>query len=256
MRHAVPRRTILALVLAALPAYADTLIMRDGQEVSGTLLGATTRRIEFLPVSGGSMKIPVDAVASIRLSQSPVTAPAAPASRAPRATTKKAVIVPAGTAFRVRTIDFIDVDVTQAGAEFRGSIDDPIMIGGTAVVPRGSDAILVVAKVQQGGKIKGSDLIELKVNTICIGSRAYPVVTSVSETKSAGEGKKSAGKILGGAGLGAIIGGIAGGGTGAGIGALVGGAGGTVLAATSQPHLKIPAETRLQFQFASDWKVR
>ena len=104
--------------------------------------------------------------------------------------------------------------------------------------------------------MKGSDLIALKVNTIKVGGRSYPVVTSVSETKSAGEGKKTTGKVLGGAGLGAIIGGIAGGGTGAGIGALVGGVGGTVVAATGQPHLKIPVETRLQFQLAADWKVQ
>jgi outer membrane lipoprotein SlyB len=80
-------------------------------------------------------------------------------------------------------------------------------------------------------------------------------VTSLSQTKSAGEGKKTAGKVLGGAGLGAIIGGIAGGGKGAGIGALVGGAGGTVLAATSQPQLKIPSETRLEFQLLADWEI-
>jgi len=52
------------------------------------------------------------------------------------------------------------------------------------------------------------------------------------------------------------VGGIAGGGTGAGIGALVGGVGGTVMAATGQPHVKIPVETRLQFQLAADWKVQ
>jgi outer membrane lipoprotein SlyB len=78
----------------------------------------------------------------------------------------------------------------------------------------------------------------------------------VAEAKSGGEGKKTAGKVLGGAGLGAIIGGIAGGGTGAAIGTLVGAAGGTAIAANGQPHLKVPAETRLQFQFASDWNVQ
>jgi hypothetical protein len=100
----------------------------------------------------------------------------------------------------VRTIDLIDADSTQAGARFRGSIDDPIMLGGDVIVPRGAN--------------------------------------------------------VGGAGLGAVIGGIAGGGMGAGIGALVGGLGGTIVAATGQPNLKIPAETRLAFQLAADWKIR
>lgn len=104
--------------------------------------------------------------------------------------------------------------------------------------------------------MKGSDLIELKVNSIVVGGRSYPVVTSLSETKSAGEGKKTAGKVVGGTGLGAIIGGLAGGGKGAGIGALVGGTAGVVASAAGQPHLKIPPETRLDFQLLSDWKLQ
>ena len=174
----------------------------------------------------------------------------------PQKPARAPVMVPAGTAIRVRTIDLIDVDSTQTGARFRGSIDDPIMLSGDVIVPRGAAVVLVAAKVQQGGKMKGSDLIELKVNAISVAGRSYPVVTSPVETKSAGEGKKTAGKVVGGAGLGAIIGGIAGGGAGAGIGALVGGFGGTIVAATGQPHLKIPAETRLAFQLAADWKIR
>lgn len=166
------------------------------------------------------------------------------------------VLVPAGTVFRVRTIDMIDVDATQAGMKFRGALDDPIMLAGDVIVPRGADVVLVAAKVEQGGHIKGSDLVELKVNAIAVRGRLLPVVTTESQTKSEGEGKKSARKILGGAGLGAAIGGLAGGGKGAGIGALAGAAGGTIFAASTQPHLKIPPETRLQFQLMADWKVQ
>lgn len=104
--------------------------------------------------------------------------------------------------------------------------------------------------------MKGSDLIQLKVDHIVVHGRTYAVVTSVSESKSGGEGKKTSRKVLGGAGLGAIIGGIAGGGTGAAIGALAGGAGGAALSAAGQPHLKIPAESRISFQLLSDFKVR
>lgn len=166
------------------------------------------------------------------------------------------VLVPAGTVFRVRTIDLIDVDATQAGMKFRGALDDPIMLGGNVIVPRGADVVLVAAKVEQGGRMKGSDLVELKVNAIAVRGRFLPVVTTQSQSKSEGEGKKSTRKILGGAGLGAAIGGLAGGGKGAGIGALVGVAGGTVWSASTQPHLKIPPETRLQFQLMSDWRVQ
>src|SRR5579859_1101575 len=142
------------------------------------------------------LRITFWAIASVALPVHSVNLAAAqlPAFQSARAAGP--VIVPQGTLFRVRTIDPIDVDSTQAGARFRGSLDDPIMIGGDVVVPRGVDVVLVAAKVEQGGKMKGSDLIELKVNSIVVGGRAYAVVTTVSETKTGGEGKKTAGKVV------------------------------------------------------------
>ncbi len=244
---------LLAIVLfcgAVSGSKADTLALRDGKAIEGTFLGGNTRQIDFLATSGKTMKLPVNEVVSLHFSAEPAPAPPPPPPAA------GAVTIPGGTIFRVRTIDFIDVDSTRAGAKFRGSLDDPIMLGGNVVVPRGADVVLVAAKVAQGGRMKGSDLIALKVNSIVVRGRSYPVVTSVVETKSGGEGKKTAGKVAGGAGLGAIIGGIAGGGKGAAIGVLAGGAAGTAMAASGQPHLKIPAETRLQFQLGSDWKIQ
>jgi hypothetical protein len=239
-------------MLPALALHADTLVFRDGKQASGTFLGGTTRQIEFLLSSGESLKAPVDSIKSLTFSV-PVQAAHPPQ---PRSSGRSPILVPAGLAFRVRTIDGIDVDATQAGAKFRGSLDDPIMLGGDVVVPRGADVLLVAAKVQQGGRMKGSDLVELKVNSIAVHGRSYPVVTNPVEAKSGGEGKKTGRKVLGGAGLGAIVGGIAAGGSGAAIGALAGGAGGAIIAATGQPHLKIPPETRLQFQLAADWKIQ
>jgi hypothetical protein len=165
-------------------------------------------------------------------------------------------LIPAGTTFRVRTIDPIDVDSSKSGAKFRGALDDPLILNGDVVVPRGAEVELVAAKVAQGGKMKGSDLIQLKVDHIVANQRTYPVVTSVSESKSGGEGKKTNRKVLGGAGLGAVIGGIAGGGAGAAIGALAGGAGGAALSAAGQPHLKIPPESRISFRLLSDLKIQ
>ena len=251
MRHRRPWIVVLSGLSAVLSLSADTLVLRDGKEVNGTFLGGTVRQVEFLGPGGKTLKVPIDEVDSLSLSEPLATEPA-PSKRASRST----ATIPAGTPFRVRTIDPIDVDSTQAGAHFRGSLDDPILSKGNIVAPRGADVVMVAAKVKQGGRMKGSDLIELKVNSIVVNGRSYQVVTSVTEQKSSGEGKKTARKILGGAGLGAAIGAIAGGGTGAAIGALAGGAGGTILSASGQPHLKVPAETRLEFQLLADWRVQ
>ncbi len=235
---------ILTAALAVMLS-ADSVALRNGTKTEGTLLGANSRQIDFLTANGESIRVPIEGVASVTFSSSK----ASPQARG-------AVVIPAGTLLRVRTVDAIDVDKAQAGMKFRASLDDPVVSGGSVIVPRGADVVLVAAKVEQGGKFKGSDLIQLKAASIAVNGQPNQVVTSLSETKTGGEGKKTAGKIVGGAGLGAIIGGIAGGGKGSGIGALAGVAGGTILAATGEPHLKVAAETRLEFQLAADWKIR
>jgi len=151
----------------------------------------------------------------------------------------------------VRTVETIDVDTSQAGMKFRASLDDPIMVDGKVIVPRGADATLEAVQVQQSGRMKGSDLIQLKVNSIVIKGKPYAVTTSFKEVKGGSEGKSTAKKGLGGAGLGAIVGGIAGGGKGAAIGAAVGGGAGLAISASGQQHLKVPAESRLEFRLES-----
>ena len=220
---------------------ADSVELRDGKKSEGTLLGANSRQIDFLTSAGESLRVPIEDVASLSFS-SPKT--------------KASVVLPAGALLRVRIIDAIDVDTAQAGMKFRAALDDAILSGGSVIVPRGVEVVLIAARVEQGGKFKGSDLIELKAISVAVNGKPNPVVTSLTQTKSGGEGKKTAGKVAGGAGLGAIIGGIAGGGKGAGIGALVGVAGGTILSATGQPHLKVPSETRLDFQLLAEWKIQ
>ena len=141
----------------------------------------------------------------------------------------------------------IEVDAAKTGQTFKALLDDPVMIGGKVVLPRGAPVVLQAAKVEQAGKMKGSDNIVLKANAFTLGGRKYDIVTTQVESKSGGEGKKTTRKVAGGAGLGAIVGGIAGGGTGAAIGAVAGGATGAIVASQGTASLKLPAETRLQF---------
>ena len=223
-------------------------------------MGGTTKYIHFVSSSGKTMQVPVPQVMWLTFSAPAAAVAAAPAPKptpAPAPTAAKpAVIIPGGTTLRVSTVDAIDVDSSQAGKTFRGSLSDPVMSGGNVLIPRGAPVVLVAAKVEQGGSMKGSDLIQLKANSITVGGKQVPIVTNVVEDKSAGEGKKTARKTIGGAGLGAAIGAIAGGGTGAAIGALAGGAAGAIVSASGQPHLKIPATSMLQFQLLADVKIQ
>jgi hypothetical protein len=245
MKTTIVRQLFLAVALFAAAANADTLKLRNGQAVDGVFLGGSARQIDFMTQTGDERTYALTDVADIALSKKVDGNSARNESGAAQ---RSKAMIPAGTVLRVRTLDPIDVDSSQSGAKFKASLDDPIMIAGAVVVPRGAEVVLQAAKVQQSGRFKGSDLIQLKLNSITVRGAKYAVVTSVAEMKGGSEGKSTTKKVAGGAGLGAIVGGIAGGGMGAGIGALVGGAGGTAMAASGQQHLKVPAETRLSFE--------
>ena len=165
-------------------------------------------------------------------------------------------MVPAGTMINVRLTEGIDVDASQAGQQFKAVVDDPVMVNGSTVIPRGAGAVLQATQVAQSGSMKGSDKITLKLNAVSFGGMVHEVTTAYVETKGKGEGKKTARKVGGGAGLGAIVGGIAGGGEGAAIGAAIGGVTGAAVASAGQEHLKIPAETRLQFQLSAAVSIK
>lgn len=166
------------------------------------------------------------------------------------------VMVPAGTVLNVRLSEGIDVDSTQAGMTFKGRVDDPIMIDGRVVIPRHAAVVIQVARVKQSGTLKGSDQIALKLNSISFSDRVYEVVTDYAVAQGEGEGRRTSGKVGAGAGIGAIVGAIADGGKGAAIGAVVGGIAGTVVAASGEEHLRLPAETRLQFALTAAVRVQ
>jgi hypothetical protein len=177
------------------------------------------------------------------------------AQQADPATAREPVTVPAGTVINVRLTQGIDIDNTQAGMSFKARVDDPVTVKDSIIIPREAGAVIQAVKVAQSGQFKGSDQISLKLNSLSVGGRAYQVASEYAVIQGKGEGKKTARKVGGGAGLGAVVGGIAGGGQGALIGAAVGGVAGTAVAASGEEHLKLPAETRVQFKLSSPVRI-
>ena len=176
--------------------------------------------------------------------------PSAPSSSAARtaAQSKKKVTVPAGTRILIRTIDPIDTTKQKPGYRFTASLEANLQADDVVVAPRGTTVYGRLAEASSAGRMSGSSQLTLELTDIMVNDTTYPVLTSTYQIKGKGEGKKTAGKILGGAGLGALIGGIAGGGTGAAIGALAGAAGGTAVAASKKgEQLQIPSESLIEF---------
>jgi hypothetical protein len=231
-------------VTAAVPS-ADSVRLRSGQVVNGSFMSADVKAVRLLLANGQIAEFAIDELSAVTFAPrkaAPAPAPAPDPSRTP-----PPITLPKATVLAVRLTQAIDVDAAQTGMTFKSILDDPVMVGGNVVVPRGAAVVLQAAKVEQAGKMKGADLITLKANSLAFGGRKYEIVTTYVETKGEGEGKKTTRKVAGGAGLGAAVGGLIGGGTGAAIGALAGGATGTVMASQGTEHLKLPAETRLQF---------
>ena len=253
---------VVVVVAAGATLSADRIRLRSGKVVEGVFIGGDSKTVRVLLDNGSVSEVRLEDATAVEFSArkppppppppAPPSAPSAPAAAA----APKTVTVPAGTTVNVRLTQAIDVDVSRAGQTFKAIVDDPVSVGGSIVIPRGASAVVQAVQVQQSGTMKGSDKISLKMNSVGFGGMVYEVATGYVETKGKGEGKRTTRKIGGGAGLGAIVGGIAGGGEGAAIGAAIGGVTGAAVAAGGEEHLKIPAETRLQFQLMSAVKVR
>jgi len=256
--HRVPWVVAVILLATASSLGADRIKLRSGKTVEGIFIGGDSKSVRVLLDNGQVSEVKLEDALAVEFSaRKPAVAPTPAAKPQPKATpAPKTVTVPAGTAINVRLVQGIDVDVSQAGQTFKATVDDPIMIGGSIVIPRGATAVVQAVQVQQSGKMKGSDKVTVKLNAIGFGGMMYDVVSSYVESKGGGEGKKTARKVGGGVGLGAIVGGIAGGGEGAAIGAAVGGIAGAAVASGGEEHLKLPAETRLQFQLTAAVSIR
>lgn len=163
----------------------------------------------------------------------------------------KRVTVPAGTRILVRTSNSIDSKQQSAGSRFTASLETNLQADDVVVARRGTPVYGVLESVKSAGRMKGSAELTLELTDISINGTVYPLMTSSYEVKGGGEGSHTAKKVVGGAGLGALIGGIAGGGKGAGIGLLAGAAGGTAMAASKKgQQISIPSESLIEFRLS------
>lgn len=161
------------------------------------------------------------------------------------------VTVPAGTRILVRMVDSVDSSQQKAGYRFTANLETNLQAEDMVVARKGTTVYGHLASASSAGRMKGSSQLTLELTDIVINGTAYPLLTSAYEVEGKGEGSKTARKVIGGVGLGALIGGIAGGGRGAGIGALAGGAAGTAMASSKKgEQLSIPSESLLEFRLA------
>ena len=167
------------------------------------------------------------------------------------------VTIPANTVITVRTSQALSSKSSQEGETFTATVARPVEVNGAVVIPDGASANGTVVAAHPLGRFKGGAMLEVRLTSVNINGQETPVSTAAIARSQTGKGKRSATMIGGGAGLGAIIGGIAGGGKGAAIGALAGAGAGTAgTAFTGNKDIVLPAESALSFKLLKPVEVK
>ena len=194
----------------------------------------------------------------------PAETPAAPPAAAPVAEAPPPlppppppIVIPAGANVTFRMGSTLSSKTAQDGQAFTGTLANGIAVKGKVVVPAGSGVTGVVSEAKSAGKFKGEAILAIRLTSINVRGVPHNVSTDEYVVTQKGKGKRSAVMIGGGAGGGALIGGIAGGGKGALIGGLVGAGAGTAGAAfTGNKELTIPAESAVNVHTTSSITVQ
>jgi hypothetical protein len=185
-----------------------------------------------------------DASQAANQPQAPPPTPAPPPPPPP-------IVIPAGKVLTVTVDQEVSTKTANAGDHFDASLAEPVRVNGTEVLRAGTKVSGVVTQAQSAGRLKGSSVLGLGLDSITVHGKTYRLETSSVAENSKGRGKRTGIGAGGGAAFGAIIGAIAGGGKGAALGALAGGGAGAGGAAfTGKRDITVPAETRLDFKLA------
>ena len=264
--------TILAAVFAlvVVPAFSDTLVMKNGERHSGYFEGGTARVVKFRGSDGVVRDFDILSVQQVQFGDEKTASSPAPANSAARPATSAdprllpggervtrptssnaantGFTIPTGSKISIRMIDGVNSEVNKVGDTFVAVLDEALYQGGLEVIPRGADVRGRIANINEAGRIAGAAQLGLELTQIVVNGIPYSVTTSEYNEVGQGRGAQTAKRAGGGAAVGAIIGAIAGGKKGAAVGAGVGAGGATaVQVLTKGEKLNIPSETKLEF---------
>jgi hypothetical protein len=157
--------------------------------------------------------------------------------------------LPAGTPITIRLQSGVSSATSHSGDTFDAVLDEPVIIQGQTVIPRGAAVTGRVVEAKSSGHLQDPGYLRLTLDKVSLNGKAVSLQTSSVFAKGGSHEKRNLEMIGGGAGAGALIGGLAGGGKGALIGTAVGAAGGTGVAyGTGAKDVGFGPERRLTFK--------
>jgi hypothetical protein len=161
----------------------------------------------------------------------------------------KPITVPEGTDLTVVLDESISTATNRSGDSFEATLASPIVIDEKTVFPKDARVMGHIVESVPSGRLRGTAKLDLTLDSIEVNGKSYDLATDDEDRTGKNHKKRNGVLIGGGAGLGAIIGGVAGGGVGALVGGAVGAGAGTAGAAyTGKKDIRIPAETSLTFR--------
>lgn len=211
----------------------------------------------FLLLMLAACSKPSNEQASNSNATSPSNAPEANERSGTRRAERQAVVVPAGTMVTVRLGEAVGSKISSTGQSFSATVTSPVEVDGKVVIPQDARARGEVVDAKPLGRFKGGAVLEIRLTSIEVNGKDYPVETSALTRVEKGKGKRTAVLAGGGAAAGALIGGLLGGGKGAAIGAVSGaGAGGAGAAFTGNKEIVLPAESAVSFKLKAPLEVK
>ena len=196
LRSAAFPAVLFSCLLASAVVHCDTLQLRDGRVIVGTLDGADDTHVRFRQAHAQHTDvIPKSRIVQITFdvdSGQPGSAGVAAPAPAPMAVVRdesnsssadihvNGKIIPAGTVIAVRTIDSLQLNASQIGNLIRAKLEDPVVVNGETIATAGSLAKLQVSGVAGGNRLTGKGDILLQLVTFK-GSTGQTYITATSE---------------------------------------------------------------------------
>jgi hypothetical protein len=190
--------------------------------------------------------------------KSPAPVPAADTSNAQQLpfTESKPLAVPANTAIYVRLQQGISSATAQPGQNFSAVLDEPLVVDGQTLAPRGTAVTGKVVAARDSGHLHNAGYLRITLSSMALHGKTVPLQTNSVFVSGGSYKKRNLAFIGGGAGGGALIGALVGGGKGAAIGSVAGAAGGASAAyATGKKEVGFVAERRLGFRLTQPLSI-